>query len=221
MTYNEFKEKWGNIPTDKMTDEQFTEFKNDCFDMYERGGFIGVFNSPYDDEGEHNGQTFKVLRRATTEECDLEAMPLWFVEFENGDTAYCYPEEICKIEHLKCPYCGSKNFEYLEDDGRHHCLDCDWLFDQEDIMRENLRHQISAILNGTSEDNPRLCEILELGEEDACGLSSLELPQIDKAFEVEGEGTIWFHIVGEDDYRNFDDFPTSDLKKIFDGLLLA
>lgn len=103
MTQAEFDKKWGGINTDDMTDEQFVEFKNDCYEMYEETGFIDKFDSPYDDIGggmhEHNGMKFKVLRRATTEECDLEAMPLWYIEFENGDTAYCYPEEICKAEH--------------------------------------------------------------------------------------------------------------------------
>jgi hypothetical protein len=42
---------------------------------------------------------FEVIRRATIGECDLEAMPIWFVRFENGDEAYCYPEEIAKLEH--------------------------------------------------------------------------------------------------------------------------
>lgn len=103
MTEKDFNAKWGNVNVDDLTDEQFLEFKNDCFSMYEETGFLEKFDSPYDDIGggmhEHNGMAFKVIRRATTEECDLEAMPLWFVEFENGDTAYCYPEEICKIEH--------------------------------------------------------------------------------------------------------------------------
>ena len=99
MTQAEFDKKWGSISTDDMTDEQFVEFKNDCFAMYEQGGFLDKFDSPYDDEGEHNGMAFKVLRRATTAECDLEAMPIWYIEFENGDTAYCYPEEICKSEN--------------------------------------------------------------------------------------------------------------------------
>lgn len=89
----------GNINIDKLSDEEFQEFKDDCFSMYEETGFIDRFDSPYDDEGEHNGMTFKVIRRATTGECDLEAMPIWLIEFENGDTAYCYPEEICKAEH--------------------------------------------------------------------------------------------------------------------------
>lgn len=99
MTENEFGKKWEGISVDDMTDVQLVEFKNDCFDLYEGSGFIDRFDSPYDDEGEHNGMTFKVLRRANTSECDIEAMPIWFVEFENGDTAYCYPEEICVAEH--------------------------------------------------------------------------------------------------------------------------
>ena len=104
MTQAEFDKKWGSISTDDMTDEQFVEFKNDCFAMYEQGGFTDKFNSPYDDEGEHNGMTFKVLRRATMQECDLEAMPIWYIEFENGDTAYCYPEEICNEEIGRSEY---------------------------------------------------------------------------------------------------------------------
>ena len=99
MSKKEFNDKWGNVDIDTISDEEFLQFKQDCFSMYEHDGFIDRFDSPYDYEGEHNGMTFKVLRRATTDECDLEAMPLWFVEFENGDTAYCYPEEICKAEH--------------------------------------------------------------------------------------------------------------------------
>ena len=42
---------------------------------------------------------FEVVRRANLNEVDLEAMPMWFIRFENGDEAYCYPEEICKAEH--------------------------------------------------------------------------------------------------------------------------
>lgn len=99
MTEKEFDSKWGNINVDNLSDEEFQEFKDDCFSMYEETGFIEKFDSPYDDEGEHNGMTFKVIRRATAKECDLEAMPIWLIEFENGDTAYCYPEEICKAEH--------------------------------------------------------------------------------------------------------------------------
>lgn len=103
MTVKEFDEKWGNVDTDLLNDNDFREFKNDCFNLYEQTGFLELFDSPYDDIGggmhEHNGMRFEVIRRATEEECDLEAMPLWLVRFENGDEAYCYPEEIALIEH--------------------------------------------------------------------------------------------------------------------------
>ena len=97
-----FNLKWGEKPdVDNMSEEQLTEFKNDCFELYEETGFIERFDSPYDEDGEHNGMKFKVIRRADVSECDLEAMPIWLIEFENGDTAYCYPEEITKLEHEK------------------------------------------------------------------------------------------------------------------------
>lgn len=99
MTEKEFNEKWGGVIIDNLDDKQFIEFKQDCFEMYETDGFIEKFDSPYDDFGEHNGMKFEVVRRATTKEVDLEAMPVWFIRFENGDEAYCYPEEICKSEH--------------------------------------------------------------------------------------------------------------------------
>ena len=101
MTQQEFNQKWGNVNPDVLSDEDFIAFKNDCFSLYETTGFIDKFDSPYDYEGEHNGMAFKVVRRANYGECDIEAMPLWLVAFENGDTAYCYPEEIAKLEHKK------------------------------------------------------------------------------------------------------------------------
>lgn len=99
MNEKEFNNKWGNVDTELLTVEDFRKFKNDCFQLYEETGFIKEFNSPYDEYGEHNGMKFNVIRRATEEECDIEAMPIWLVKFENGDQAYCYPEEIAVIEH--------------------------------------------------------------------------------------------------------------------------
>lgn len=102
MTKKEFDKKWGNADVDNMSDDELRKFKNDCFDLYESTGFTEIFNSPYDDEGEHNGKPYKVIRRATESEADLEAMPIWVVKFEGEDeVAYCYPEEIAKIEQDK------------------------------------------------------------------------------------------------------------------------
>ena len=99
MTREEFDNKWKGADRYELSDEQLREFINDHFAMYEAGGFLEKFDSPYDDEGEHNGMSFKVLRRTNESEADLETLPTWLVQFENGDTAYCYPEEICVTEH--------------------------------------------------------------------------------------------------------------------------
>lgn len=99
MTEKEFNSKWKNPNIDEMSDEELIEFKNDCYSLYEDSGFIELFDSPYDDEHEHNGMKFDVIRRAVIGEVDLEAMPIWFIKFENGDEAFVYPEEIAKLEH--------------------------------------------------------------------------------------------------------------------------
>lgn len=98
MNKKQFAQKWQNTPIDEMEEEVLREFKLDCFSMYEEIGFTEIFNSPYDDCRTHNGQKFQVIRRALEDEADLEAMPIWLIQFENGETAYCYPEEICKEE---------------------------------------------------------------------------------------------------------------------------
>lgn len=76
MTLEEFNGKWADACIDNMSEAELRSFKNDCFSMYEKTGFRDVFNSPYDEQGEHNGMPFKVVRRAAETECDLEAMPL-------------------------------------------------------------------------------------------------------------------------------------------------
>lgn len=104
-----FKRRWGHVDTDKLPHDEYLKFKEDAFQLYEQSGFLKVFDSPYDDSG-HNGMKFKVVRRAIPYnsdaknpadlgEVDLEAMPAWLVEFENGDVGYCYPEEIAVLEH--------------------------------------------------------------------------------------------------------------------------
>ena len=104
MTEKELNEKWGvdYDPYNAETEEEVIEFKNDCFDMYEQGGFSERFFSPYDEMEPHNGMKFDVIRRATTDDdIDLENLPIWVIKFENGETAFCYPEEITKLEHKR------------------------------------------------------------------------------------------------------------------------
>ena len=101
MTEQELIAKWGaDCDPYELSEEDCIAYKNDCFDLYESEGFSDTFHSPYDDEiYKHNGKHFKVLRRATIEECDVETLPIWLVQFEGEEEPYyCYAEEICKSE---------------------------------------------------------------------------------------------------------------------------
>lgn len=128
-----------------------------------------------------------------------------------------------KEKKIYCPFCGSKKFHVNE--GKYECDECHWLFDEEEIERQELRHQISPLLNGTSEEEP--AEIffnLPSAEEDAQGLSSLEIPAIEKIFEMEGEGTMWYHLYGEredngeDTWHDLDELPIGDLRELLNYL---
>lgn len=104
MTEKELNEKWGADynPYNAETEEEVVEFKNDCFDMYEESGFSERFFSPYNETDPYNGMKFDVIRRATTDDgIDVEDLPIWVIKFENGKTAWCYPENITKLEHKR------------------------------------------------------------------------------------------------------------------------
>jgi hypothetical protein len=128
-----------------------------------------------------------------------------------------------------CPWCGSAHTEHAVgtasgEDG-YRCLDCGGGFDGDDLRREPMRRRISALLEGTDETRPLRCGIT-IGEDEACGLSSLELPEVVSAFQIPGEGTIWFHIYGDNDpetgkerYTAFDDLSLSDIRAIQSGLI--
>lgn len=133
-----------------------------------------------------------------------------------------------KHEMNTCPYCGSKTIsETFFDRPCWICEDCQCLFDEEDAEREDIRHKVSTILMDTDEEHPMECDII-VGEWEAQGLSSLELPNIVKCYQVPGDGTIWFHEYGaiefdengekKERWMNFDDFDILDLRAILEGL---
>ena len=123
-------------------------------------------------------------------------------------------------EEIKCPYCDSTDFEPTEDN-RFICHECWCFFDEEDILRENIRHKLSAILsaNYATEEKPLAFEH-PLGEhrDENCGLSSLNLPWITSIFEFQ-DGTIWFNVDGDADAVNFDDVETADLVDIITAVI--
>lgn len=128
------------------------------------------------------------------------------------------------MEKIYCPFCGSEHYHEFEN--RYECEECDWLFDEEEIDRQNLRHQISCLLDGTSEENPKeIYFMIPSAEEEACGLSSLLIPHIDMIFEVEGEGTMWYHEEGENElnsrkpiWHDLDELPVQDLQGLLNYL---
>ena len=129
---------------------------------------------------------------------------------------------------IVCPFCGSERVHLNKEEDAfnpyavYECEECERLFDKEDIEREDLRHQISCLLDGTSESEPReIYFMIPSAEEEACGLSSLEIPHIDKVFEVEGDGTMWYHEEGENElgsgepvWHDMDELELPDLRAL-------
>ena len=99
LAEEEFDKKWKDVDKDDLDDDDLLNFIEDCYAMYETAGFLDTIHPVYTEPGEENyGQKFEVIRRAHFDETDIESMPLWLVLFANGNTAYCYPEEITATE---------------------------------------------------------------------------------------------------------------------------
>jgi hypothetical protein len=120
-----------------------------------------------------------------------------------------------------CPYCGAQNCGQTRRGWGYLCPECIRLFNDEDIERERLRHELWALLEGTDENNPKHCDIA-IGEQEAQGLSSLELPRIGGLHQFQ-DGTMWYAFVGEDwanddSWRDIDTLSIEDLKTIVNEL---
>ena len=93
-----------NKSRDDLSEDEERNFVNDCFDTYEKIGFADTFGTPYTGEKKYKGMRFTVLGRVKeiTEDkengADLECLPMWNIQFENGDIMAAYPEEICLAE---------------------------------------------------------------------------------------------------------------------------
>lgn len=104
--FNELYKKYGlDNPyksRDDLSEDEERNFINDCFDMYEHIGFANTFGTPY--AGKYEGMKFTVLGRVKeiTEDkengADLECLPMWNIQLENGDIMAAFPEEICLAE---------------------------------------------------------------------------------------------------------------------------
>lgn len=81
-------------------------------------------------------------------------------------------------------------------------------------IKEELRHKLSALLMHTDEEHPIECYI-QIGEGEAVGLSSLELPTVTEIFQEPKEGIIWLKIEGVEEPEEFDNFELGDLQTIY------
>ena len=86
---------------EEMTEEREREFINDCFNMYEKEGFAKVFWSQGSDYKEYHNKPFKVLGRTTEQEADIECLPMWNIQFQDGFTTSAYPDEIIPREMIE------------------------------------------------------------------------------------------------------------------------
>ena len=111
-------------PWDIENENVLREYKEDCFKMWENAGFKDRYMSQVDPDEPYNNTPFKVLRRATEEECELHCMPLWLVELYDGHTAYCGPDKYVNSNikiyeiHIRnlyhyLPYNGSNLFSNI------------------------------------------------------------------------------------------------------------
>ena len=84
------------------------------------------------------------------------------------------------------------------------------------MNRELLRRQFSVLLMDTDELHPMQCNV-PTGQQEAFGLSTLELPIVIKVFQDPIEGIICFYLYG-DCIVEFDDMATDDLLEVFKHL---
>ena len=114
------------------------------------------------------------------------------------------------MKRKECPYCGSENIEW--NDEKSYCLGCGNDFTEEEAEFEDIRHELSALIMETSEEEPFPCEVT-IGEDEAQGLSTLQMPLVVSVFQ-DCYACIWVNIDGTEEPTNFDDLTLSDVKSI-------
>ena len=86
---------------DQLSEKDEKAYVNKAFKIYEEVGFEPVLPdvSGYNEEDvPYIGKPFKVTGRCKAPEWDLECLPAWNIEFEDGHKMEAYPEEICILE---------------------------------------------------------------------------------------------------------------------------
>lgn len=85
----------------QLSEKDEKTYVNRAFKIYEEVGFESVLpdvGGLNDEEVPYIGKPFKVTGRCKAPEWDLECLPAWNIEFEDGHKMEAYPEEICILE---------------------------------------------------------------------------------------------------------------------------
>jgi hypothetical protein len=108
-TWEELEKKYEE-ERETMSTEREREYVNDLANCYENEGLNKVFWSPFNNEGEtqYYGKPFKVLGRCPENRNNLRILPLWDIEFEDGNQLTVEHYEIFtkSMADMDCP----KNF---------------------------------------------------------------------------------------------------------------
>ena len=108
MTWAEMGIKYPNGKfIEELPEEKYREYINDCFDAYENNDkFATIWWSPYWEDVPF-GAKIVSIRRAEEErdQVDLDCMPMWIIQFDNGHSQAAYPEELILSERKAngCP----------------------------------------------------------------------------------------------------------------------
>lgn len=83
-----------------ITEDEEKAFINKCYELYQKKGFAKTFKSSSDEYKKYNGMKFKVLNSVSVddERFDLEVLPMWEIEFSNGEKVEAFSEEIFAFE---------------------------------------------------------------------------------------------------------------------------
>lgn len=85
----------------QLSEKDEKAYVNKAFKIYEEVGFEAALpdiSGLNEEDVPYIGKTFKVTGRCKAPEWDLECLPAWNIEFEDGHKMEAYPEEICIFE---------------------------------------------------------------------------------------------------------------------------
>jgi len=86
---------------DQLSEKDEKAYVNKAFKIYEEVGFEPVLpdvSGLNEEDVPYIGKAFKVTGRCKAPEWDIECLPAWNIEFEDGHKMEAYPEEICIFE---------------------------------------------------------------------------------------------------------------------------